>query len=86
MGNRPSPFCKRMHVMTPDNLYVDKCGKRTCRACALIRASDARARKQSQKREAQTVVRVEEAKSEDWRVLLCRSEYARIMEKRRMAA
>jgi hypothetical protein len=82
---KPKPFCKRMHEMVPNNLYVDKCGKRTCKACALIRASDAYAREQAKKREAQTVVRVEETKSEDWRVLLCRSEYQRVMAKRRAA-
>ena len=42
---RGQTHCKRGHEFTPENLYADKTGRRICRACAAIKRSERRQRR-----------------------------------------
>lgn len=46
--------CKYGHLLTPDNLYISKYGRRNCKTCALERSRLARAAKRAPKQPALT--------------------------------
>ena len=45
-------MCRRGHDYLPDNLYVDKRGRRTCKACARVSDRDRKRTKREQARAA----------------------------------